>query len=51
MHLRAHFVCGIFLVMLSSTSLFCADIALYAVPNPPFSFRDKGEIKGLSIDL
>lgn len=51
MHLRAHFMCGIILVMLGITSLFSGDISLYAVPNPPFSFRDKGEIKGLSIDL
>jgi len=51
MHLRSSFVSGIISIMLGATSLLSGDIALYAVPNPPFSFRDKGEIKGLSIDL
>ena len=51
MHFRAHFVCGIVSVILGITSLVSGDIALYSVPNPPFSFRDKGVIQGLSIDL
>ncbi|NCB54796.1 MAG: ABC transporter substrate-binding protein, partial [Epsilonproteobacteria bacterium] len=33
------------------TPSFALDPLVYAAPNPPFSFRDKGEIKGLSVDL
>lgn len=51
MYLRAHLVCGIASIILGLTALVGGDTALYAVPNPPFSFRDKGVIKGLSIDL
>jgi len=51
MHFQAHLACGIVSILLGITSLIGGDIALYAVPNPPFSFRDKGAIKGLSIDL
>ncbi|WP_294877059.1 MULTISPECIES: transporter substrate-binding domain-containing protein [unclassified Sulfurospirillum] len=51
MQFRSHFVYGILAVIFGMTSLVGSDISLYAVPNPPFSFRDKGAIKGLSIDL
>lgn len=51
MHFRARFVCGIVSVLFGVTSLFGGDISLYSVPNPPFSFRDKGSVQGLSIDL
>ena len=33
------------------TPSFALEPLVYAAPNPPFSFRDKGEIKGLSVDL
>lgn len=51
MYFQARFACGIASIILSITSLFSADTALYAVPNPPFSFRDKGAVQGLSIDI
>lgn len=33
------------------TSLLGADVAVYAGPNPPFNFRDKGIVQGLGFDL
>lgn len=50
MHFQAHLACGIASIILGITSLL-GDTALYAVPNPPFSFRDKGTVKGLSVDI
>lgn len=51
MHFLAYLLCGITFIFFGTTSLISAETALYAVPNPPFSFRDKGAIQGLSIDL
>ncbi|WP_263834061.1 substrate-binding periplasmic protein [Sulfurospirillum oryzae] len=48
MRFQAFILCGIISVM---SSLIAGETSLYAVPNPPFSFRDKGAVKGLSIDL
>ena len=52
MHFQTHLACGIFSIVLGMTSLMGGDTtSLYAVPNPPFSFRDKGAVQGLSIDI
>ena len=50
MHLRVFFY-GVMLGFLGATALFGADPLVYAGPNPPFNFRDKGEVKGLGVDL
>lgn len=42
---------GVMLGVLSFTLLLGADPLVYAGPNPPFNFRDKGVVKGLGFDL
>lgn len=51
MQLKAFFFCGIIVGWFGVTTLFGADPLVYAGPNPPFNFRDKGEVKGLGVDL
>ena len=51
MRLKAFFFYSIVVGWLGVTSLFGADPLVYAGPNPPFNFRDKGEVQGLGVDL
>jgi len=51
MHLRALSLCGLILVVLGLITLLYADPVVYAGPNPPFNFREKGMVKGLGFDL
>lgn len=51
MRLRAFFFCGIVMGWLGAVALFGSEPLVYADPNAPFNFRDKGEVKGLGIDL
>ena len=39
------------LFSMSTTALFAANPIVYAGPNPPFNFRDKGQVVGLGFDL
>ncbi|MDD4504955.1 MAG: transporter substrate-binding domain-containing protein [Sulfurospirillaceae bacterium] len=51
MRLKAFFFYGIVAGWVGVTALFGADPLVYAGPNPPFNFRDKGEVQGLGVDL
>lgn len=51
MHFLVYLFYSMTFIFLGTSSLIGAETALYAVPNPPFSFREKGAIQGLSIDL
>lgn len=42
---------GVVLVCFLATTLSAANPLVYTEPNPPFNFRDKGEVKGLSGEL
>lgn len=51
LHLGTFFFCGIVFSCLGSTSLLGVEPLVYAGPNPPFNFREKGVVKGLGVDL
>ena len=51
MRLRALTWYGVIFGWLGVTALLGADPVVYAGPNPPFNFRDKGVVQGLGFDL
>ncbi|MFW9620178.1 MAG: substrate-binding periplasmic protein [Sulfurospirillum sp.] len=51
MRLRALTWYGVIFGWLGLTALLGADPVVYAGPNPPFNFRDKGVVQGLGFDL
>ncbi|WP_067177588.1 ABC transporter substrate-binding protein [Sulfurospirillum sp. UCH001] len=51
MRLRALTWYGVIFGWLGVTTLLGADPVVYAGPNPPFNFRDKGVVQGLGFDL
>ena len=51
MRLRALTWYGVIFGWLGVSALLGADPVVYAGPNPPFNFRDKGVVQGLGFDL
>jgi len=51
MHLRTLSLCSIFCFGLGCLTPAYTDPLVYAGPNPPFNFREKGIVKGLGFDL
>lgn len=51
MRLKVFFFCSVVLGCFGGMTLFGAEPLVYAGPNPPFNFRDKGEVQGLGVDL